>query len=277
MTIVTKLVPILPILLAAATAAPAQEAIEVLRKAADTYKSAKSYALVGVDTLNATRPFHAWRLGQAMRVDFADGAVRLTDGRFEWNSLAKGKPFTKKAAPWDSRGRHVFQEFFYNYEGIADFVKSAGFIAPPGKDGFLLEVKYELPGRVASEVMRNYWIDAQRYTVLRETSYPQIIGPSKAARTITFSKVDLNATVEESRFTPPPDEPRAAGPAPDFDLADLNGSPVSMQEFARQGRGALLLGDLVRHLSRRDAKAGETGERLRRPRPGAARHQRRRS
>jgi peroxiredoxin len=244
---------LVPILLAAAALAPAEDALDVLRKTAETYKSAKSYALEGVDRLEeiargkqrtTTRPFHAWRLGGAMRVDFADGAVRLTDGRSEWNSVAAGKPYTKKAVPWDSRGRWAFQEFYYDFEGIADFVKSAGFITPPGKNGFLIEVTYELPGRVAAEVTKNYWIDAQRYTVLRETSNPTAMtdrptaGPVKLTRTITFAKADLNAPVEASRFAPPAEQPHATGPAPDFALSDLAGAPVSMKDL--RGKAVVL-------------------------------------
>src|SRR6478736_1284998 len=193
---------------------------------------ARSWAQEGVDKLEevrrakertTTRPFHAWRQGTQMRVDFADGGMRLTDGRFEWNATAPGKQPTKKAAPWDSRGRRAFNEFYYNYEGIADFVKSAEFITPPGKDGFLIEVTYELPGRVAAEVIKSYWIDAANYTVLRETSNPQVMSDRavnvlKLTRTVTFSKTDLNVPLEESRFAPPADTPRAAGAAPDFAL-----------------------------------------------------------
>jgi peroxiredoxin len=246
---VTKL---LPILLAAVSLARAEEALDVLRKTAETYKSAKSYAVEGVDKLEesgrgrqrtTTRPFRAWKLGDAMRVEFADGAVRLTDGHFEWNSSAEGKPFTKKTAPWDSRGRRVFQEFYYNFTGIADSVKAAAFIAPPGKDGFLIEVTYELPGRMAADVTKNYWIDAEGYTVLREISNPQVMtdrptAALKLTRTVTFAKVDLNASVEPSRFAPPPDQPRATGPAPDFALSDLDGTPVSMKDL--RGKAVVL-------------------------------------
>src|SRR5690242_20565508 len=179
-----RVAKLLPILIAAAALVRADDAMDVLRKTADSYKSAKSASLEGVDTLEevargkqrtTTRRFRAWRLAGAMRVEFADGAVRLTDGRTEWSSSAPGKPFTKKPVPWDSRGRHAFQEFYYNFAGIADFVKSAGFVAPPGKDGFLIEVTYELPGRIASEVTKNYWIDGEHYTVLRETSNPTVM------------------------------------------------------------------------------------------------------
>src|SRR5436190_3071273 len=243
---------LLPMLLIAATLAPAEEATEVLRKTGETYRSAKSYALEGIDKVEetgrtrqrtTTRAFRALRLGNSMRVEFADGGVRLTDGRFEWNSPAQGKPFTKKTAPWDSRGRRAFQDFYYNFEGIADFVKSASYIAPPGKDGFLIEVTYELPGRVAADVTKNYWIDAGNYTVLRETSNPQVmtdrpINVLKLTRTITFSKVDLNVPVDDSRFVPPPDEPRPPGPAPDFALSDLEGAPVSMKDL--RGKAVVL-------------------------------------
>ncbi len=244
---------LLPLFFAAATLAPAQDALDVLRKTAEAYKSAKSGALDGTDTLEeamrgrqrtTARRFHAWRLGNSMRVDFADGAVRLTDGRTEWTSPAQGKPFTKKPVPWDGRGRHAFQEFYYNFEGIAEFVKSAAFITPPGKDGFLIEVTYELPGRIAAEVTKNYWIDAEHYTVLRETSHPSVMtdrpitGPVKLTRTITFSKAELNAPVDASRFTPPPDGPQASGPAPDFALPDLDGSQVSMKDL--RGKAVVL-------------------------------------
>ena len=96
--------------------------------------------------------------------------------------------------PWDSRGRRAFNEFYYNYEDIADFVKSADFITPPSKDGFLIEVTYELPGRVVGEVAKNYWIDADTYTVRRETSNPVPIvdpptaGPVKSDAIITFER-----------------------------------------------------------------------------------------
>jgi hypothetical protein len=106
-----------PFLLAATIVAPAQEALDILRRTAETYKSAKSYALEGVDKVEeasrskqrmTTRRFQASKLGESMRVDFEDGGVRLTDGRAEWNSPAQGRPYTKKAAPWDSRGRRAF-------------------------------------------------------------------------------------------------------------------------------------------------------------------------
>ena len=191
-----------------------------------------------------TRPFHAWRHGALMRVDFKDGGSRLTDGRFEWNTSAPGKQPTKKPVPWDSRGRRAFNEFYYNYEGIADFVKTAGFIVPPGKDGFLIEVTYELPGRVAGEVTKDYWIDAQNYTVNRETSTPAAMldpptaGPVKLTRTITFEKVDLNAPADPALFTTPHDESAPSGPAPDFALNDLGGAPVSLKDL--EGKAILL-------------------------------------
>jgi thiol-disulfide isomerase/thioredoxin len=250
MTIVLKLVPIL---LTAATLAPAQDALQVLRKTAGIYKSAKSWTQQGVDKLEevrlgkqrtTTRPFHAWRQDARMRVDFADGGTRLTDGRFEWNATAQSKQSTKKPVPWDSRGRRAFQEFYYNYESIAEFVKSAGFIVPPGKDGYLIEVTYELPGRIASEVTKNYWIEAGSYTVRRETSNPVAIvdpptaGPVKLTRTITFEKVDLGATPDPSLFTFPSDEPQPSGPAPDFALTDLHGAQVSLKTF--EGKAILL-------------------------------------
>ena len=196
----------------------------------------------------------------------------------------KASSHTKKPAPWDSRGRRAFHEFYYNYEGIADFVKSADFITPPGKDGFLIEVTYELPGRVAGEVTKNYWIDAQHYTVRRETSNPVAIvepptaGPVKLTRTITFEKVDLNAPVDAVAFhRSRPMSLQPSGPAPDFALTDLDGAPVSLKDLRRQGGAALLLGVLVRHLPRGNAEAGADGRSLSRPRPGPARHQRRRS
>ena len=248
-----RVLKLLPILLACAMPAHAQEPLEVLRKTAAAYKSANTWAQAGIDKLEelrrgkqrtTTRAFHAWRQGTSMRVDFADGGMRLTDGRSEWNSSAAGKQPTKKPVPWDSRGRHAFHEFYYNYEGIADFVKSADFVVPPGKDGFLIEVTYELPGRVAGEVTKNYWIDAQHYTVRRETSNPVAMldpptaGPVKLTRTISFEKVDLNAPVEPALFTAPVDEPAPSGPAPDFALTDLGGAPVSLKDL--HGKAVLL-------------------------------------
>jgi peroxiredoxin len=241
-SIVLKLVLIL---VAAVPIAPAEDALEVLQKTAAVYKSAKSYALTGVDKLEEsgrgrqrtiTRNFRAWRLGKSMRVDFADGAVRLTDGRTEWNSPAQGKPFSKRTAPWDSRGLRAFQEYYYDFEGIAEFVKTAAFITPPGKDGFLIEVTYELPGRVAAEVIKSYWIDAGNYTVLRETSNPQVMSDRpvnvlKLSRTVTLSKTELNIPLEESRFSPPSETPRAGLAAPDFALPDLAGTSVSIKDL----------------------------------------------
>ena len=218
-----------------------------------------------------------------MRVDFADGGVRLTDGRLEWNSTAQGKPYTKKPVPWDSRGRRAFHEFYYNYEGIADFVKSADFISPPGKDGFLIEVTYELPGRIAGEVTKSYWIDAQHYTVLRETSNPMAMmdpptaGPVKLTRTITFEKVDLNAPVDASLFAPPPDEPQPSGPAPDFALSDLEGAPVSMKDLRGKAVVLYFWATWCATCRAEMPKLEKLARRLCRPRPGAARHQRRRS
>src|SRR5689334_22700923 len=112
-----RVLKLLPILLALPMIAPAQEALEVLRKTAAAYKSAESWAQTGVDKLEevrrgkqrtTARPFHAWRDGMAMRVDFADGGVRLTDGRSEWNTTAPNKQASKKMVPWDSRGRLAF-------------------------------------------------------------------------------------------------------------------------------------------------------------------------
>jgi peroxiredoxin len=204
-------IKLLPVLLAAATLAPAQEPLEVLRKTGETYKSAKSWTAEGVDKLEEVPP---------------------------------GKQPAKKAVPWDSRGRRAFQEFYYNYEGIADFVKTAGFISPPGKDGFLIEVTYELPGKIAGEVTKNYWIDAQSYTVRREISNPVAMidpptsGPVKLTRTITFEKVDVNAAVDPTLFRVPADAPAPSGPAPDFALTDLSGAPVSLKDL--QGKAVLL-------------------------------------
>ena len=151
-----------------------------------------------------------------MRVEFTDGGIRLTDGHFEWNYNPQTKQYSKKPVPWDSRGRRALNEFFYNYEGIADLVKSAGFIGSPGKDSFVIEATYELPGGVAAEEIKTYWIDS-RYVVLREISHPAAIvepptaGPVRLTRTIDFQNVALNPSLEPSLFTPPADQPQLSG------------------------------------------------------------------
>jgi peroxiredoxin len=244
---------VLPFLLAAVTPLHAQEPLEVLRKTSGIYRSARSYVLAGSDVLEqksrardrtTTRRFQAYRLGDSMRVDFADGGRRLTDGHTEWNYNPQTKEYSRKPVPWDSRGQRVLNEFFYNYAGIADFVKSAGFVSPPGKDGYLIEVTYELPGGVASEVIKNFWIDPS-YTVRREISHPIPIvdppaaGPIQLTRTISFDKVALNAPLDESFFSVrPPDAPAPSGPAPDFALSDLEGRQVSLRDF--RGKTILL-------------------------------------
>jgi thiol-disulfide isomerase/thioredoxin/outer membrane lipoprotein-sorting protein len=225
-------------------AASAQEnaPLEILRKVADTYKNAHSYELHGTDTLEQNirgsqrtteRRFRAYRLQPSfMRVDFADGGRRLTEGHFEWNYNPQTKQYARKAVPWDSRGRRAFNEFFYDYEGIADSVKSAGFITPPGKDGYLIEVTYKLAGEL--EENRTYWIDAERYLVRRQISHPAPIveppttGPIKLTRTITFQDAVLNAPLEAAFFAPPHEERAPSGPAPEFTLPDLDGSEVAL-------------------------------------------------
>ncbi len=240
-------------LLGAVTLA-AQDPKEIIRRTAETYKSAKSYKLEGTDTLEQNirgrerttrRQFKAFRQQpDAMRVEFADGGIRLTDGHSEWNYSPQTKQYTKKAVPWDSRGRRGVSEFFYNYEGIADFVKSADFVGPPGKDGYVIEVTYELPGNIASEEIKTYWIDAARHVVLREISHPATIveppavGPVRFTRTIAFLNVELNPTLAPSLFTPPPDRPALSGIAPDFTLADLAGAPVELRDL--RGRPVVL-------------------------------------
>lgn len=229
----------------------AQDALAVLQKTAETYR--QSYSLEGVDTLEkivrgnsrtTARKFHAYRLNRGLRVDFADGGMRLTDGKTEWNRTTATQPYSKKPVPWDSRGLRALHEFFYSYDGIAEFVKRADFVVPPGKDGFLIEVTYQLPGGVAAEVIKNFWIDAD-YIVRREISHPAAIvepptaGPVKLTRTITFGKVTLNPPLDESLFTfRPPDEPAPSGPAPDFALTDLSGATVSLHEL--RGKTILL-------------------------------------
>jgi thiol-disulfide isomerase/thioredoxin len=244
---------VLRILLAVATisSAAAQDALDVLRKTAATYR--RPYSIEGADTLEkivrgnartTVRRFHAYRLDTAMRVDFDDGGVRLTDGKTEWNRTASGQPYSKKPVPWDSRGRRALHEFFYSYDGIAEFVKSADFVVPPGKDGFLIEVTYSLPGGLASEVIKNFWIDAD-YIVQREVSHPAAIvepptaGPVKLTRTINFGKVQLNPALEPSLFTfRPPEEPGPSGTAPDFALTDLAGARFSLVDL--RGKTVLL-------------------------------------
>jgi peroxiredoxin len=115
---------------------------------------------------------------------------------------------------------------------------------PPDKGSFLVEVTYELPGRIAAEVIKNYWIDGDRYIVLRETSNPAVMtyghgaGPVRLTRTISVSKTDLNVPLEWSRFAPPPAEPQATGPAPDFALLDLDGAAVSLKDM--RGKAVVL-------------------------------------
>jgi len=219
----------------------AQEPAEILRRTAETYRNARSYSLEGTDTLEqvsagnkrvTARRFHAYRLDGAMRVDFADGGMRLTDGKSEWNYNTQTKEYVKKAVPWDRRGNRVLHEFFYNYDGIADFVKRAEFISPPGKDGFLIEVTYELPGGVAAESIKNFWIDPG-FTVRRETSYPRAFeSRSKFTRTISFEKTAFHTPLDPSLFSiRPADPPKASGTAPDFTLPDLAGTPVSLQDL----------------------------------------------
>ena len=226
----------------------AQTPLEVLRKTGETYRNARTFSLAGVDTLEqitsgnkrvTSRPFRAWRRDAAMRVDFTDGGLRLTDGRTEWNYYPQSRQYAKKSVPWDRRGLRVFHEFFYNYDGIADFVNRAEFIAPPGKDGFLLEVTYELPGGIASESIKNYWIDPG-FTVRRETAYPRALeSRARLVRTITFEKTAFNVPMDPALFSfPPPDEPRAGGKAPDFTLPDLRGAVVSLHDFT--GRVVML-------------------------------------
>ena len=233
------------IILAAARILFAQDALQVLQKTGDFYKSAHSYSLEGADTLEqvspggkrvTARPFHAYKLDAAMRVDFADGGIRLTDGKSEWNYNPRTKEYARKAVPWDRRGLRVLHEFFYNYDGIADFVKRAEFISAPGPDGFLIEVTYELPGGVAAESVKNFWIDAN-FTVRRETSYPRAFeSRARLTRTITFEKTSFHPALDPALFTPPP-EKSAAGPAPDFTLPDLAGASCSLKEL----RGSVVL------------------------------------
>ena len=225
---------------------PAQDALSVLRSTAENYKKARSYSLEGTDTVEhiapggkrlAARRFQARRLEAGMRVDFADGGIRLTDGKYEWNYNPQTERYSKKPVPWDTRGRRALHEFFYNYDIIADFVKRAQFITPPGGDGFLIEVTYELPGGIASEIIKNYWIDSA-YTVRRETSYPISLEPRvRLTRIVNFEKTAFDATVDPELFSRPADEPRAAGQAPEFTLPDLAGAAVSLKDL----RGKVVL------------------------------------
>jgi peroxiredoxin len=226
----------------------AQDAMEILHKTAAVYQGAKSYRVEGVDVLERTargqktatrRPFRASRLNGAMRVDFADGGMRLTDGHFEWNYNTGAREYTKKVAPWDSRGRRSFNAFFYNFESIAEFVQDAGFIGVPGKDGFVIEVHYLLPAGI--EEIKTYWIDGERYVVLRETSNPAPMfeqGPVHLTRTVTFQKIDLHPALDPALFTPPAERPALSGLAPDFTLTDLAGTPVELQDL--RGKAVLL-------------------------------------
>jgi peroxiredoxin/outer membrane lipoprotein-sorting protein len=219
----------------------AQEPAEVLRRTGESYKNARSYSLEGTDTVEqvtagnqrvTARRFHAYRLDASMRVDFADGGMRLTDGKSEWNYNTQTREYTRKAVPWDRRGIRVLHEFFYNYDGIADFVKRAEFISPPGKDGFLIEVTYELPGGVAAESIKNFWIDPN-FTVRREISYPRAFeSRAKFTRTLTFEKTTFNTPLDPALFSiRPPHAPKASGAAPDFTLPDLAGAPVSLKDL----------------------------------------------
>jgi len=233
------------------TTLAAEEPLDVLRKTAATYKNAKSYKLEGADILEQTvrgkvriteRRFQAYYLASAgMRVDFADGGMRLTDGHFEWNYNQQTKQYAKKPVPWDSRGSRIFNQFFYNYGGIADSVKSAGFLGPPGKE-LLIEVTYQFPGNI--EENRTYAIDAERYIILREISYPAPIvepptaGPVKLVRTVTMHNVALNPALSPSLFGPPPNEAGLSGAAPDFRLDDLAGVPVGLHDL--HGKAVLL-------------------------------------
>ena len=219
----------------------------MLRRTAQTYKNARSYSLEGTDSLEqvtagdkrvTSRRFRAVRLESSMRVDFADGGMRLTDGKSEWNYNPRTKEYAKKAVPWDRRGLRVLHEFFYNYDGIADFVKTAEFITPPGKDGFLIEVIYELPGTIASESIKNFWIDPD-FTVRRETSYPRALeSRSRFTRTISFEKSAFNTPLDPSLFSiRPPDAPKASGTAPEFTLPDLAAGSFSLKDL----RGKVVL------------------------------------
>jgi len=248
MRFVPALAAALPLATLSLASLAAQEPLEILRQTAATYKDAKSYKLEGTDTLERSargkqsttrRPFHASRLDAGMRVDFADGGIRLTDGHFEWNYNTQTRQYTKKPVPWDSRGRRSFNEFFYNYESIADFVHDAGFLGPPGKDGFLIEVNYLLPGDIAE--VRTYWIDRERYVVLREISSPATIGeigPVRLTRTVNFQDVVLGPKLEPSLFAPPSDPAPLSGAAPDFALADLAGGQVALKDL--RGKAVLL-------------------------------------
>src|ERR1051325_8221190 len=71
-----------------------QDPLSVLHTTAGRYKAARSYSIEGTDAVEhmapgdqrvGTRRFLARRLDSGMRVDFADGGIRLTDGKYEWN------------------------------------------------------------------------------------------------------------------------------------------------------------------------------------------------
>ena len=247
----------------------------LLKKVEETYRNLQSYEIKATDNgrvlMNGrVQEFHRpvlirFRQPGKMRLDYGDDwGVRVVNGQFVWQYVARTNQYKKEALSTDPSDVRFWQEQFQDWEHMGEGAKDARILReePVEVNGspvdcFVLEVTYrpyrEFP---KDDKKKTFWIDKSRYVPVRITFQAKVatpdlkIPPPIVASDFVVQSIELNKPIPNAVFdyAPPPaamysdslvGSPIAAGRhGTDFALQDLNGEPVSSRDL--RGKPVLL-------------------------------------
>jgi cytochrome c biogenesis protein CcmG/thiol:disulfide interchange protein DsbE len=247
------------LLAATCLAAPAQEAAEILRRAAETYRDSHSFEASGVLTTRVAISGASYDLTWPLSLAQADSTFLPSDspvpalsplirfGRREWRGPGGEIVPLTADEPASPKGWPLFDQIDRGVEQVRELTSET--IEFDGRPAacWVLEVDYKpgFPARALADRPVRYWIEQASFLVLRES-----FGHRDSSQSETLEWVFAAASVKVNE--PPPAWalqalPQLAGHeraewieriAPEFLLADLNGRVVSLREL--RGKAVLL-------------------------------------
>lgn len=250
----------LAVLLAAAcTVAAAQDAVEILHRAAETYRNSHSFEASGVLSTRVAVSGVSYEVSWPLSLAQADSTLLPPEtpvpvlsplirfGAKQFRDPAGEIVPLDTAAPSSPKGWSLFDQMDRGVQTIRNLRSETLEFSGRPTPCWVLEVVYEpgFPTRALSERPVRYWIDQSSYLVLRQSFAQRDPSQSEFLEWVfTATSVQMNE--------PPPAWalealPQLAGyeraawikrPAPEFTLADLNGREVSLA--AMRGKAVLL-------------------------------------
>jgi cytochrome c biogenesis protein CcmG/thiol:disulfide interchange protein DsbE len=268
----------LAVLLAATwLSATAQDAAEILRRAAETYREAHSFEASGALTTRVTISGVSYEVTWPLSLAQADSTLLpagspvpalsplIRFGPRQWRGPAGGIVAPAVDAPGAPKGWSLFDQIDRGVEGIRELPSETIEFRGRLTACHVLEVSYKsgFPARALADRPVRYWIDQASYLILREsfghrdssqsqrTSQSSPQGSSQSSSQSEAAEWVFAATSVKLNEPPPAWAlqalPQLAGhertewierTAPEFALADLNGREVSLR--ALRGKAVLL-------------------------------------